>query len=380
MPKTKQIPRQFLKTLGLANSSFNGTPTLTIPYYDEDETLISTRYRTALDGPDKFRWKTGSKLIPYGLWKLPDAKDAGYVVLVEGESDCHTLWYKKFPAIGIPGAATWKEDWGSRYLADLPTIYAVIEPDTGGEHLLAKLQQSALRDRIKIVDLGEHKDPSGLFLAAPKKFKARFKKALEAATPLTPEQRPIDMATIEHIAENRDILKLFTDDLAKNGFVGEKKNTKLLYLCVTTRLFDDPVSTVIKGASSGGKSYTAEAVLKFFPPDSYYVFTSLSPKALIYSDISLKHRFLCIYEAAGLVNPTLRYIVRTLLSEGSIKHATTENSEGKFTGRIIEKIGPTGLILTTTSKYIGADQENRLLSVTINESPATDEENSIGLG
>ena len=93
--------------------SFNGTPTLAIPYLDEDENPINTRYRIAIDGPDKFRWKTGSKVIPYGLWKLLEAREAGYVVLAEGESDCHTLWYKKFPA-GISrlrGALNKADSW-----------------------------------------------------------------------------------------------------------------------------------------------------------------------------------------------------------------------------------------------------------------------------
>jgi hypothetical protein len=111
------------------------------------------------------------------------------------------------------------------------------------------------------VDLGTHQDPSILYCAAPKKFRGRFKKALKAATPW----RPINMEAISHIARNKNILGLFTEDLRKCGIVGEKKKCKLMYLCVTTRFFRDPVSLVVKGDSSGGKSYTTGGVLKFFP-------------------------------------------------------------------------------------------------------------------
>jgi len=42
--------------------------------------------------------------------------------------------------------------------------------------------------------------------------------------------------------------------------VGESANAKLLYLALTTRLLDDPVSVVLKGVSSGGKSFTVDTV------------------------------------------------------------------------------------------------------------------------
>ena len=213
------------------------------------------------------------------------------------------------------------------------------------------------------MDLGNHKHLNKLYHAAPKKFRGRFEKALKAAVPL----RPIDMEAINHIAQSKDILELFTKDLRKCGTIGEENVCKLLYLCVTTRFFADPVSIVVKGESSGGKSYTTGCVLKFFPAEAYFDLTSMSAKALIYTDLSFKNRFIWIYEAAGLDNPRVRYLIRTFLSEGKIRHLVTENIDGKFVTRTIEKEGPTGLILTTTLKFIGEDQENRLLSVAINE-------------
>ena len=135
--EAKGIPLDFLKTLGLSNSSSNGVRTLAIPYYNMDGNIINTRYRTALKGTGELLLAKEAEVVPYGLWKLTEAKEAGYVVIVEGEGDCHTLWYKKFPAIGIPGPKTWQKDWESRYLADIPTIYVVIHPDHGEDDLLA---------------------------------------------------------------------------------------------------------------------------------------------------------------------------------------------------------------------------------------------------
>ena len=54
-----------------------------------------------------------------------------------------------------------------------------------------------------------------------------------------------------------------------------------------------------------GKSYTTGRVLDFFPADIYIGLTTMSEKALIYTNQSFKNRFIWIYEAAGLDNPSL---------------------------------------------------------------------------
>jgi len=39
---------------------------------------------------------------------------------------------------------------------------------------------------------------------------------------------------------------------------------------ITSRLLDHPVSIALKGPSSGGKSFTVESVLKFFPGEAFH--------------------------------------------------------------------------------------------------------------
>jgi len=63
---------------------------------DPNGTVASVRMRLALDGDNKFRWKTGSKPCLYGLWRLREV-ESKYMVLVEGESDAQTLWFSNFP-------------------------------------------------------------------------------------------------------------------------------------------------------------------------------------------------------------------------------------------------------------------------------------------
>jgi DNA primase len=125
---------------------------------------------------------TGSKAMLYGLWRLEKIRKAGWVVLDEGESDTQTLWFHGIPALGIPGAETWKEGW-AEHLEGIEKIYVVIEPDEGGRSLKEKLLASSIRDRLHLVDLGEFKDASDLYLANRENFKDRFTAALKAATP-----------------------------------------------------------------------------------------------------------------------------------------------------------------------------------------------------
>src|ERR671921_1741985 len=179
----KKLPEGFLRGLGLRDVTYQEKPAVRIPYPDEEGQEMGVRFRVSLDGAEKFRWRSGDQPIPYGLRLLDEARAGGFVILVEGESDCHTLWYHEIPALGIPGASNWKGEWAS-HLDGVEKIYAVIEPYQGGDTLREKLTGcEAIRERLHLLELGEHKDPSALHLADPDEFKERFAVALEKAKP-----------------------------------------------------------------------------------------------------------------------------------------------------------------------------------------------------
>ena len=99
----KQLPWKFLFSLGVMEHPSGG---LQIPYHLPDGTLAPRhRIRTTLVAKEGSRWSKGEgTIVPYGLGRLEEARKAGYLVLVEGESDCWTLWYQGFQALGLPGA------------------------------------------------------------------------------------------------------------------------------------------------------------------------------------------------------------------------------------------------------------------------------------
>jgi hypothetical protein len=199
--QAKQLNLEHLRAWGLSDAPYCGLPAVKIPYRDEAGEEVAARFRLRLgksaEGDERFKWKSGAKVCLYGQEHLPLARERGYVVVVEGESDCHTLWDHNEPTIGIPGANNWNEDRDAPLLTDIPLIYVVIESDNGGETVLNWLRCSAIRERVHLINLGSLKDPSGLYLADPDDFPERWLAAKEAALPLS-EEPVADVADVTH--------------------------------------------------------------------------------------------------------------------------------------------------------------------------------------
>jgi hypothetical protein len=93
----------------------------------------------------------------------------------------------------------------------------------------------------------------------------------------------------------------------------------------------------------------------------------MSDRTLAYSEEPIKHRFLVIYEAAGMSGDFQTYLMRSLLSEGRVRYETVEKTSEGIKPRLIEREGPTGLIATTTAVKLHPENETRLLSLTVTD-------------
>jgi hypothetical protein len=368
----KRITADFLKACGVSEFTYDHKPALRIPYLGPDGEELAVRFRIALDG-DRFHWKSSTKPCLYGLHRLTEARKAGQVVMVEGESDCHTLWLHGIPAVGIPGANNWREERDAPHLDRIETIYVVVEPDRGGDVVQKWLSRSTIRHRAKVVSLPT-KDPSALHLQGPEEFVRRWQVACLGAIPWLAVEAEANAAErteawkqCSGLAQKVNILEWFDQELSRAGLVGERRAAKLIYLAVTSRLLDRPVSVAVKGPSSGGKSFVVETTLKFFPPVAFYSLTAMSDRALAYSNEPLQHRHLVIYEAAGMASDFATYLIRSLLSEGCLRYETVEKTKDGLVPRLIKREGPTGLIVTTTSLRLHPENETRMLSLTITD-------------
>jgi hypothetical protein len=372
------LPVTFLKEeVGLTEIRYQSNPAVRMPYLNhssEDELL--TRYRLSLTGKQKVKTKKGDKHRLYGLWKLAEARKAGYVWLVEGESDSQTLWFHEEPALGIPGANGWKAEWAPE-LEGIERIYFVVE-DEAGEACWRKLAATPeLRERLYRVDLEGVKDVSELhkgrspedFLKALREARERARAWMDIAESEQEERNREAFSLCRELAESPDILAELGEELKRQGLVGEERNAKLLYLALTSRLLEKIVSVVVKGPSSAGKNYLAKKVMALFPESAYWFFSGMSEKTLFYTEESLSHRHLVLSEATGVNGEFQDYIIRTLLSEGFLEYEFVEKGPEGLRPRRLRKEGPTGFVTTTTRASLHAENETRYLSLTVSDTP-----------
>ena len=175
----------------------------------------------------------------------------------------------------MPGANFFSEKPLGPHVGEIEKIFVVVEPDTGGETVLRHIEGWTFRDRAHLVRLPV-KDASALHVEDPQAFSDRFDAALEEAEPWieysdrtndTQHQEAWDAC--RDIAESEDILARFVRAIGQCGVVGEDKVCLLIYLSLTSRFLRRPVSIAIKGTSSGGKSFSTDQTLQFFPQTAY---------------------------------------------------------------------------------------------------------------
>jgi putative DNA primase/helicase len=102
----KALPIEFLRDYGVRDAQGKYGPVVEFNYLLEDRSRAPrSRVRYALGGRKKFCWNEGQgRPVIYGLWRLPQAREAGELFIVEGESDALTQWHHSKHALGVPGA------------------------------------------------------------------------------------------------------------------------------------------------------------------------------------------------------------------------------------------------------------------------------------
>ena len=168
------------------------------------------------------------------------------------------------------------------------------------------------------------------------------------------------------------ILSRLSMEVAKSGYAGSTNVPELVYLAFFTSMLARPVSLVLKGPSGAGKSFSFNAGKQFIPEEFYEQFEGMSEKALVYlKDLDLKHKHLVIGEAAGMAEGNGRVLLRQLLSEDKVKYATVQSTEKSgLSGETLPELeGPCGLLMTTTANTLFHEDETRMISYNLSESP-----------
>lgn len=106
----------------------------------------------------------------------------------------------------------------------------------------------------------------------------------------------------------------------------------------------------IKGESSAGKNYLLQSILETEPTEDVVMLTGMTPKALQYANVTLRHKLIAIAEALGAQDAD--YSIRTFQSEKVITIWTVEKDDsGRMVTREHKVEGPAAFFLTTTKAH-----------------------------
>jgi hypothetical protein len=191
LAEARKLPIEFLRSLGLRDLPFKTG--IEIPYRDEQGNLLLLKRRLYLDLTDdeeraglvKFRWPWGKPSMAYGLQFLKLARRTKRLVLVEGESDCWTMWLHGIPAFGVPGADAVRV-LEAQHLRGIKKLLVVQEIGKGGAHfksnLAKQLRAIGFKGDASVFEMAPTgaKDVSDLYLLhPPKNFKGWFSRWLK---------------------------------------------------------------------------------------------------------------------------------------------------------------------------------------------------------
>ncbi len=381
LAEAKGLSVEFLRSLGVAEgiSGSGRIKCVDVPYLDASGEILSLRKRLNLTTEPRFAWRRGDKAVPYGLWRLNEARAGGRLILVEGESDCWTLWNAGLAALGIPGGSTWKEAWRA-YLTGVAAVYLWHEPDPGGDSLISRVAAD-LPDVRVIEARPEAKDPNAIWLTLeqdPERLRGHLDHLMAEAKPaseiraeaLSDEARKL-YSHVRELLQAPDLLDKIGEAISSSGYAGNLTPPLLAYISLTSRLLERPLNLAFIAPSSAGKNRAVDAALELMPDEAYHLEKAGSARALVYSDADFAHRIVVVCEADSIPDDgPAASAVRSIASDFVMCYDVVEKdpSTGQFKTRRIEKPGPTGLI-TTSTRRLGEQMGTRLLSVSVDDTP-----------
>jgi hypothetical protein len=208
----KLLPWKFLFNEGVTDGyKWHGMEVVQIPYYDiTGEPYSKVRVRTGPSGNKDSFWDedTPGTLIPYGYQWLDLAREQGYLLIGEGESDGWTNRYHNVPYLGVPGANN-TQCLDGRLLNDIPAIYVIQEPDQAGQGFYRSVHKrlratgyTGAMFALPWQKLTSYKDPNELHrrlcIADPNEMHARYQAAIhEAMERATPAGDDIELSVSE---------------------------------------------------------------------------------------------------------------------------------------------------------------------------------------
>ncbi|MFD8142587.1 toprim domain-containing protein [Streptomyces sp. NPDC059708] len=126
---------------------------IAIPYIAGD-TVVKMRFRTLSESATcKYLDMPGGSPRPYNVRAL--TRYSPYICLTEGEFDAMAAEAAGMPAVGLPGAESWRPEW-SRLLKQYRTVYMLQDGDEAGSRLTAAIGKDV--PNLRAIPMGDSKE------------------------------------------------------------------------------------------------------------------------------------------------------------------------------------------------------------------------------
>lgn len=165
-------------------------------------------------------------------------------------------------------------------------------------------------------------------------------------------------------------------DLRAVGIAADVELALLTYLAFTSRLLERPLSLLVQGPSSTGKSWTGERVARLMPADDVLAAHHMTPKVLSRAGELTRHAVVLMGEWARDrdqgENGTATKLLRELMASDRLCSIVTNMDEGVGKLERLTAEGPVSVFASTTlppTKVFDEDR-NRFLLVHTDETPA----------
>jgi DNA primase len=181
-------------------------------------------------------------------------------------------------------------------------------------------------------------------------------------------------ATLHAIAQLKrpDLMQWTQDTLVKTGIVGEPINAFVMYIAMTSRLYDDPVSVICLSQSGTGKSYLLERVAKCFPSSDIIENTQFSDNSFYYWKEGIRGKIILIEDMEGAQN--VEYPMREMITKKYLtKTVVHKDSKGNMQTIQHRVDGPATFLGCTTKEKMFEDNANRCILLYLDASTAQDQ-------
>jgi hypothetical protein len=179
------------------------------------------------------------------------------------------------------------------------------------------------------------------------------------------KKRALQKAARELLEDPRFLFRV-GEQIGAAGVIGETRNRLALYLACLTTALEKPVSMLVQGKTSSGKSNLVKAVLSLVPSDLVVSRSSFSGKALAYGAKDLAGKIIHLAEHRG--GKDAQFYVRLLQSEGVVEHESTVVSGSNRSTVVAARRAEPVFLSSTTHEKIFEDDATRYLCLRTDES------------